>query len=190
MTYKESITEAMNWLGQQEDTLFLGQTVRAGGSYMASTLAGVPDSKKLEWPVCENMQLGASLGLSLATGACIVSLYPRIDFLLYAADQLVNHLDKIGVMSDGKMKPRIIIRTSIGPKKPLDGGPQHTNNHGIAVSMMLKEIDVVFVGGLMSDTSSERVEIYEYDLDPPQESYRRAYEKGGIWLFIENGSLY
>ena len=29
-------------------------------------------------------------------------------------------------MSLGKLKSKVIIRTSMGSKKPLDGGPQHT----------------------------------------------------------------
>ena len=119
----------MTWLGQQDDIVFMGQTVIVGGSFMGDTLKGVPDSKKYEWPVCENLQLGASLGFSLASGMCVVSIFPRMDFLLLAADQLINHIDKIGWMSEGRMQPRIIIRTSVGPKKPLDAGPQHTGRY-------------------------------------------------------------
>ena len=46
-------------------------------------------------------------------------------------------------MSLGKLKSKVIIRTSIGSKKPLDGGPQHTQDHTYALKKMLKNVEVV-----------------------------------------------
>lgn len=162
----------MTWLGAQPDTIFIGQTVLAGGSYMSAVLDGVPVEKRIEWPVAEEMQLGASLGLALE-GYCVVSIYPRIDFLLLAVNQLVNHLDKIGVMSEGKMRPRIIIRTSYAPLWPLNAGPQHTQRHLPALRRMLTTVRCVELLG-------------EVGVDG---CYRAAYERGGVWLFIEDGQL-
>lgn len=174
MTYKESIIDAMAWLGEQPDTLFIGQTVVFGGSFFASSLEKVPMEKRLEFPLAEEMQMGASLGLALSGETCVISIYPRIDFVLLALNQLVNHIDKIGVMSDGKMRPRIIIRTAIGPKKPLDGGPQHTQNHVAAIKAMLTTVNIHHV--LCADIA---VGMYRY-----------AYKSGGVWLFVEEGSKY
>ncbi len=173
MTYKQSIIDAMAWLGEQPDTLFVGQTVVFGGSFFASSLEKVPMEKRVEFPLAEEMQMGASLGLALE-GYCVVSIYPRIDFVLLAMNQLVNHIDKIGVMSDGKMRPRIIIRTATGPKKPLDGGPQHTQNHVAAIKAMLTTVNVQHV--LCADIAGAM--------------YRYAYRNGGAWLFVEEGQLY
>ena len=41
------------------------------------------------------------------------------------------------------MKPRVIIRTSIGAKEPLDGGPQHTSDYTEAFKKMLTNVKVV-----------------------------------------------
>ena len=174
MSYKQSIIDAMGWLGEQPDTLFIGQTVVHGGSFFAASLERVPMNRRVEFPLAEEMQLGASLGMALSGELCIVSIYPRIDFLLLAMSQLVNHIDKIGVMSDGKMKPRIIIRTAIGPKKPLDGGPQHTGNYVAAIKAMLTTVNVYYL-----QTADIAVEMYQH-----------AYRSGGAWLFVEEGSLY
>ena len=84
--------------------------------------------KKLELPVFEDAQMGMSIGLAL-NGYVPITCYPRFDFLILAMNQLVNHLDKIRKMSRNEMKPKVIIRTSIGSKIPLDGGPQHTQNY-------------------------------------------------------------
>ena len=58
-------------------------------------------------------------------------------------NQLVNHLDKIRHMSFNEFKPRVIIRTSIGSKKPLDGGVQHTQNYTKMFRDVLTEVEVV-----------------------------------------------
>ena len=169
----------MEWLGAQPDTIFIGQTVKCGGSYFASSLVRVPESKKIEFPVAEELQLGASLGMALEGDICVISVFPRVDFLLLAMNQLVNHIDKIGVMSNGKMKPRIIIRTSIGPKEPLDGGPQHTNNYVRELSMMCKYIWV----GSLGRTNDEQDILQLYEI-----AYRQK-DRPAV-LIIEDGSAY
>lgn len=85
--------------------------------------------------------MGLSLGLALQ-GFVPVSIYPRIDFLLSATNQLVNHLDKIRVMSNDEFTPKVIIRTSIASKYPLDGGPQHTQDHTEALKKLLTTVKV------------------------------------------------
>ena len=64
------------------------------------------------------MQLGITNGLAL-NNFIPVSIFPRWNFLLLAANQLINHLDKLSVMSQGKFKTKVIIRTSIGSQRPL-----------------------------------------------------------------------
>jgi pyruvate/2-oxoglutarate/acetoin dehydrogenase E1 component len=80
--------------------------------------------------------MGFCTGLALE-GYIPVCVYPRIDFMLLAANQLVNHLDKM----EG-FKPKVIIRTAVGSKSPLNPGPQHTQDHTSAFSLMLKNIPV------------------------------------------------
>ena len=179
MTYKEAVIEAMGWLGEQPDTLFIGQTVGVPGSYMFGSLEKVPAEKLLELPVAEELQMGMTLGLGLE-GYVPISIYPRIDFLLLALNQLVNHIDKIGVMSEDKMRPRIIIRTSIGPRKPLDGGPQHTNDYIKEIRSMCRYIRVI---SLDADLPPESI-INQYKM-----SYNSPYNLP-VSLLVERGDLY
>ena len=58
MTYKDKITEAMNLLAENERVIFLGQNIVYPGSIMSSTLQGVPNSRKIELPLIEDMQMG------------------------------------------------------------------------------------------------------------------------------------
>ena len=142
MKYKEELIKSMKWLGEKEDTMFLGQACKVSGHAISSTLNDVPLEKRIELPVFEEMQLGMSTGMSLE-GYTTITMYPRFDFFILACNQLVNHLDKMEEMSKGDMKPRVIIRVAVGAKHPIDAGPQHTQNHTESFRKMLTNVNVV-----------------------------------------------
>ena len=144
MGYKDELVRSMEWLAEKENTIFIGQSVKFSGNAIFNPLKTVPDDKKIEVPVFEDLQMGLSTGMAME-GYIPITCYPRFDFLILACNQLVNHLDKIDFMSKGMMKPRVIIRTSIGAKKPIDGGIQHTQDHTEAFKHLLKNIDVVLL---------------------------------------------
>lgn len=140
LDYKEQTRKAMKMLARNKKVIFLGQTVEYPGSPMFASLEGLP--RRIEMPVAEDMQMGISIGLALE-GFIPVSIYPRIDFLIVAVNQLVNHLDKIEEMSCGQFKPIVIIRTQIGNAKPLYPGIQHCSDYTKALKAMCKNVDVV-----------------------------------------------
>ena len=108
MKYKQELIKSMNYLAKKPDTVFLGQSVKYSGNAIFNTLTGVPNKKKIETPVFEDVQMGISTGLALS-GYTPITCYPRFDFLILAFNQLVNHLDKIRLMSRNEMKPRVLI---------------------------------------------------------------------------------
>jgi len=123
--YRKAIREEMKILGKMKNTIFLGQQVGVTNFY--GTLNDVSMKKRIELPVAEEMQMGLSIGLSLE-GYLPISIYQRMDFLPRAMDQIVNHLDKLEEMSCGIYKPKVIIRTTIGTRKPFDCGCQHSQD--------------------------------------------------------------
>jgi pyruvate/2-oxoglutarate/acetoin dehydrogenase E1 component len=141
-SFKESLSEAMAWLGRQRDTIFVGQSVACGGTAMSSTFDGVPKEKRLEFPVAEELQLGVCIGLALE-GYTPLCYFPRWNFLLLAADMLVNHLDRLPLYSG--YRPRVIIRVAVGSREPLDPGPQHADDFSDAFYLMLRHVDMVRV---------------------------------------------
>jgi pyruvate/2-oxoglutarate/acetoin dehydrogenase E1 component len=151
----------------------MGQAVEYAGTAMTNTLKDVPKEQLLEMPVFEDTQMGMTLGLALA-GFIPVSIYPRWNFLICATNQLVNHVDKITMMSD--YKPRIIIRTSIGSERPLHPQHQHVGDYTDAFRMLCENVDVI------------RLEEPE-DIMP---AYTKAYErKDGIaTILVEYGDYY
>jgi pyruvate/2-oxoglutarate/acetoin dehydrogenase E1 component len=122
--------------------VILGQSVLYGGTAFFDSLADVPGNRKIEFPVAENLQIGVSTGMALA-GMVPVSLVPRWNFLLCAADQIVNHLDKMLLMSDGAAQPKVIIRVAVGSETPVDPQDQHKGNFSQAFRLMCKTIDIV-----------------------------------------------
>ena len=142
MRYFDELKRTMEWLSNQQNTIFVGQAVEVPGTAMFNTLKDIDIDKRMELPVFEDTQMGISIGMSL-TGVRVISIFPRWNFLLCATNQLVNHLDKYPIMSDGKIKPRIIIRTAVGSERPLFPGYQHIGNMSKAYKEMLSSVNVV-----------------------------------------------
>ncbi len=137
--FAKAVNAAMLRLAEDSRTVFIGQSVAYDGAAIFHSLEGVPMDKRLEFPVAENLQLGYCTGLSLA-GKLPICIFPRMDFMLLAMDQLVNHLDKLPGFG---WNPKVIIRCRVGQKKPLDAGPQHSQNHTHAFRQMLTTIEVL-----------------------------------------------
>ncbi len=163
------LNEAMLILAAYPRALFVGQGVEYSGVATHKHLDDIPDIQRLEFPVAEELQLGVCIGLAIQ-GYLPIAIYPRMDFMLRAMDALVNHLDKLDQMSCGQFKPKVIIRTRVGSKKPLDAGPQHTQDHSIALRMMLTNVSVI-------DVTKER------DILP---AYRAALDRQGSAIVVEN----
>ena len=173
MKYFDEMCRAMEWLARDPRVMFLGQAVACPGTAMSNTLKNVSRDKLLELPVAEELQMGMSSGLALA-GQVPVSIFPRWNFLLLAANQVVNHLDKLPVVSP--YRPKVIIRTSIGSERPLHPQHQHVGDFTDAFRLMCRTIEVI-------------------RLDEPDQVYP-AYEKalnrddGRSTIVVEYGDYY
>ena len=171
--YKDALTNSMTYLGQQDDTVFIGQQIIWPGNPMSSTLNYVSKDKMIEVPVMEDSQMGMSLGMSMA-GKFVITFYPRWDFLICATNQLVNHVDKIKLMSNGQWSPNMIIRLGKGSDKPLDPGHQHRGNYIEEFKSMCQNI---MFWDLKDYTNIETI-------------YKSCYEQGGIHVIVEYPELY
>ena len=142
MKYADELTKAMDFLAKDPKTIFLGQAVEYPGTAMTNTLKNVPKKKLIEIPVAEEMQLGISNGLAI-NNYIPISIFPRWNFLLLATNQLINHLDKFEVMSQGLFKTKVIIRTSIGSQRPLHPQHQHVGDFTEAFKKVLSTVDII-----------------------------------------------
>jgi len=173
--YFDELSMAMTYLGQQPDTMFLGQAVTYKGTSMTNTLKAVSREKLLEMPVDEEMQMGITNGLAVA-GTVPISIYPRWNFLLLTMNQLINHLDRMPEFSHGEYIPKVIIRTGIGSERPLHPQAQHVGDFTDGFRLMAKNIEVI-------------------RLEEPEEifpAYERAYLRtdGKSTLLVEYSDYY
>jgi len=184
MTYLEEIKKSMKLLAD-EGYYLIGQNTRYGGTSMYHTTKDFPEERRIELPVTEEMQMGISTGMSLE-GLKVCSIYPRMDFLILAMNQLLNHLDKAEEMSSGQFKPRVIIRTCVGSVFPLMPGPQHMQNYTEALRKMVTNIEVrellnaddiytTYLEAINSDKSYiiiERSDLYNSDIKQDIKKYK------------------
>ena len=97
MKYIDEVNKGMEYLNLDDRTIFIGQAVEYKGTALTHQVKEFADWKKLELPVAEEFQAGFALGLALE-GYIPVSLYPRMNFIILAMNQVVNHLDKWDAM--------------------------------------------------------------------------------------------
>ena len=175
LRYFDELKRAMEFLAADPRVLFLGQAVACPGTGMANTLKGVSSEKLLELPVDEEMQMGMSNGLAIA-GLIPVSIFPRWNFLLLAANQLISHLDKFPQMSNGGYRPKAIIRTSIGSERPLHPQYQHVGDFTDAFRLMCPNMEIIRL--------DETQQIFP--------AYQKALERtdGKSTLIVEYGDYY
>lgn len=138
--YYRELTLAMDMLAEQPNTIFLGQGVGCPGTTMSGTFDNVPAEKKIEFPVAEDLQAGVAIGLSLE-GMVPICVYPRWNFMLCAANQIINHLDRIPIYST--YAPKAIIRVAVPSTHPFYPGPQHDDDFSMPFKSMLRTTDVV-----------------------------------------------
>ena len=117
ITYAQAICEAIDEeMARDKNVLILGEDVGVlGGNF--KTAVGLRekygDLRVKDTPISENSFLGMSLGMALTGLRPIVEIMFS-DFLLLAADQLLNQIAKIRYMSGGQVKVPLTVRTTIG----------------------------------------------------------------------------
>jgi acetoin:2,6-dichlorophenolindophenol oxidoreductase subunit beta len=171
MKYRDAIKKSMEMLSQNSNTIFLGYNI-SFGSKGYGTLIDIPNEKKIETPLAENLMTGLAIGMSME-GYHPILFFERHDFMLIALDGIVNHLDKIESMSQGDFHTPVIIRAVIGSKSPLDPGPQHTQDFTEAFKKLIK------FPIYEPNTPKEIIECYE-----------KAKNSNGPVMIIEKRDLY
>jgi pyruvate/2-oxoglutarate/acetoin dehydrogenase E1 component len=163
----------MAWVSLQPNSIFIGQGVGCAGTTMTDSLRDVPKDKLLEFPVAEDLQMGTAIGMALE-GLLPVCIFPRWNFLVCATNQIVNHLDRLPIYSNGGYNPRVIIRVATPITAGFYPGPQHDDDFTDAFRKMLRKIEVVRL-----DTAGSIM---------PE--YQRAVEGRHSTLLVEYTALY
>lgn len=168
LNYHDTLCHAMMVCSGYPRAIFMGQAVAVPGTTMSTTIRDVPPSQRLEMPVAEDMQMGMATGMALG-GFLPICIFPRWNFLLCAANQIVNHLDRLPLYSRRGYHPKVIIRTAVPSTHPFNPGAQHDDDFTEPFRLMLRTIRIftmrdtgdilpAYRAALRSDASSLMVE--------------------------------
>lgn len=127
LTYVEAIREALEQSMERDPSIFvmgLGATYSNGCD---GTTAGLVDKYRgrvFDTPCSENATTGFCIGAAIA-GMRPVIYHGRVEFALFAMDQIVTQAAKWNYMFGGKSPVPVVIRIAVGRR--WGDAPQHTS---------------------------------------------------------------
>jgi len=124
--FTEAIRDAVFQSLKKDKKLFLMGEGVDDPSSMWGTIKDVRKffgkSKTLEMPVAESGLIGTAIGAAMNGSKVLINLQ-RVEFALYAFEQIINNAAKASYISRGKHKIPIVIRLVIG--RGWGQGPEH-----------------------------------------------------------------
>jgi len=107
-----AMNEAFHQLFSRDESIILiGQGVKSPW-YVGNTAKGLLDAfgpeRIIDTPVSENAVTGAAVGASIA-GVRSIVVHPRMDFMLYAMDPIINQAANWHYMNGGKSSCPVVI---------------------------------------------------------------------------------
>jgi len=137
ITYAQAINEALaQKIAADESVFLIGQGVTSPW-YVGATTTGLLQrfgaERIIDTPVSENGVTGTAVGAALA-GMRPVVVHPRMDFMYYAMDQIVNHAANWHYMFGGRSSVPLVIWGII------NRGGEQAAQHSQAIQAMLNHV--------------------------------------------------
>lgn len=112
LKYCLAINEALHQLMESDKSVFLiGQGVKSPW-YVGRTTEGLMDrfgsQRVIDTPISENAVTGSAVGASMV-GMRPIVVHPRMDFMLYAMDPIINEAANWFYMNGGKQSVPVVI---------------------------------------------------------------------------------
>jgi pyruvate/2-oxoglutarate/acetoin dehydrogenase E1 component len=112
LQYSLAINEALHQMMETDDSVFvIGQGVKSPW-YVGKTADGLlekyGEERVIDTPVSENAVTGAAVGAAIA-GMKPVVVHPRLDFMMYAMDPIINQAANWHYMNGGKASVPVVI---------------------------------------------------------------------------------
>ena len=112
LSYSLAINEAIHQaMAADASVMLLGQGVKSPW-YVGNTTKGLLETfgplRVIDTPVSENAVTGAAIGAALA-GMRPIVVHPRMDFMLYAMDAIVNQAANWHYMSGGRLSVPVVF---------------------------------------------------------------------------------
>ena len=194
LQYSLAINEALHQMMASDPSVFLiGQGVKSPW-YVGNTAQGLlerfGESRVIDTPVSENAMTGAAVGAAIA-GMRPVVVHPRMDFMFYAFDPIINEAANWYYMNGGKASVPVVIWGII------NRGGEQAAQHSQAIHAMFAHIPGLKVvmpstpydakGLMISAIKDENPVIYIDDCwlygiegEVPREMYEVQIGKGAV----------
>jgi len=112
LNYALAINEALHQMMSEDESVFvIGQGVKSPwyvGNTAKDLLERFGPERVIDTPVSENAMTGAAVGAALA-GMRSVVVHPRMDFMLYAFDPIINQAANWFYMNGGKLSAPVVF---------------------------------------------------------------------------------
>jgi pyruvate dehydrogenase E1 component beta subunit len=112
LEYSLAINEALHQMMASDESVFLiGQGVKSPwyvGNTAKDLLNRFGSERVIDTPVSENAVTGAAIGAALV-GLRPIVVHPRMDFMMYAMDPIINEAANWHYMFGGKASPSVVI---------------------------------------------------------------------------------
>ena len=110
--YDEAINESIDQMMSKDKSVFLiGQGVKSPwyvGNTTKNLLEKFGEDRIIDTPVSENATTGAAIGAAIA-GMRPIVVHPRLDFMLYAMDPIINEAANWYFMTGGTLNVPVVI---------------------------------------------------------------------------------
>ena len=194
LSYSLAINEALHQMMDSDPSVFLiGQGVKSPW-YVGNTAKGLLEKfgpeRVIDTPVSENAITGTAVGAALA-GMRPVVVHPRVDFMMYAMDPVINEAANWHYMFGGKSSVPVVIWGIIN--RGGEQGAQHSQSihaffahvPGLKVVMPSTPYDAkgLLVAAIKDDNPVIYVDdrwLYNLEGEVPKETYSIPIGKGII----------
>lgn len=194
LQFSLAINEALHQMMESDSAVFLiGQGVKSPW-YVGNTAHGLlecfGEERVIDTPVSENVVTGAAVGAAMA-GMRSVVIHPRMDFMLYGFDPIINEAANWHYMLGGSVKVPVVIWGSIN--RGGEQGAQHSQAlhalfahiPGLKVVMPSTPYDAkgLMVSAIQSNNPVVFVDdrwLYSHEDHVPEEMYSVPIGKGII----------
>ena len=191
ITYAQSICEAFHQILERDSSVFvIGIGVRSPW-YVGRSMDGLDQKfgeRVIDPPVSEEGITGAAIGAALA-GMRPVMIHPRMDFMVLAMNQIVNHAASWYYMFGGRVNVPVTIRTIIN--RGGEQAAQHSKSlqsmfmhiPGLKVVMPSTPYDAkgLLIASIQDDNPVIYIDdrwLYEHTGEVPEEPYTIPIGKG------------
>lgn len=117
ITFSEAVRDAIEYVMRRNDNVIIFGEGVDDPKGVSGTILGLYKefgrNRVIDLPLAENGSMGVAIGASMADLLPII-IHQRMDFMLLATDQIINHAGKWHYMFGGRQNIPLVIKCTVG----------------------------------------------------------------------------